>query len=341
MAGSYNIQIDKVYDLLRKPRKITILSHKNPDGDAIGSCLGLYHFLKSSNHEVKVIIPNEIPEFLMWLPGADNILIFSREKEEAKKIIQESELFFFLDFNSSSRIDKVYKIIKEQDVPVVLIDHHPNPQDIATLTFSDPSVSSTAELVYRVINDLTQNYKLSKEVAECLFVGIMTDTGCFAYNSSSPETYKIVSDFLRTGIDKDDIYNRVYDNYSVDRMRLLGNSLKNKLEYFPEFRTAIISITADELKQHDFKIGDTEGFVNYPLTIKDVVFSALFIEKKQHVKISFRSKGSFPVNEFSSRHFEGGGHTNAAGGEAKDSLANVLKRFRELLPTYKDDLLKV
>lgn len=340
MDKQYTNKINKLKQLIDQPKQIVILTHKNPDGDAVGSSTGLYHFLVSRGHQVNIIIPNDIPEFLMWVPGCEHIHIHAQNKERTEKIIQDAELIFYLDFNSVSRIDKIYKNIKDTDVPGVMIDHHPNPEYFATVVFSDTTASATAELVYRIILDVTGKEEVSQNIAIGLFVGIMTDTGCFSYNSSNPVTYLAIANLLRTGIDKDDIFSKVYDNYSFQRLRMLGHSLKNKMEYFPEYRTGIISLTARELDEYEYNIGDTEGFVNYPLTIKDVIFSALFIEKKDMVKISFRSKGKFPVNRFSSNHFNGGGHLNAAGGESYESLANVLNRFKGLLEKYKNDLLK-
>jgi phosphoesterase RecJ-like protein len=336
----YHTKINKLKELLSQPRNIVILSHKNPDGDAIGSCTGLFHYLKSLNHRVHIIIPNDIPDFLHWIPGCEHITVFKNEKSKAKTYLHQTDVVFYLDFNSVSRIDKIYKEIDQSKITGVMMDHHPNPEQFADIIFSDVTVSATAELVYRIISDIKRNDAWSVDIATGLYVGIMTDTGCFAYNSSNPETFIAVAKLLQTGIDKDGIYSKVYDTYSYERTRLLGHCLKNKLEYFPDLRTGFISITVGELDEYNFQIGDTEGFVNYPLTINNVVFSALFIEKKDKIKISFRSKGSFPVNEFSSNHFNGGGHLNAAGGESNDSLASVLNQFKMLLPTYKDELTK-
>ena len=340
MDNQYQKNIDSLNELLCQSKNILILSHKNPDGDAIGSSTGLLHFLESRGHKADIVIPNDIPGFISWLPGCERITVYKHHQKKADNLIMSSELIFFLDFNSSSRIDPLYKNIKGKGIMSVMIDHHPNPENFANIMFSDTSVSSTAELVYRIIMDLCTNDCLSKDAATGLFVGIMTDTGCFSYNSSNPGTFQAIAHLLRKGIHKDEIYSKVYDNYSFQRMRLLGHSLKDKMEYFPEHRTAIISLTNSDLQQFDYTIGDTEGFVNYPLNIKGVIFSALFIEKKDMVKISFRSKGSFPVNTFAIKHFNGGGHLNAAGGESKESLANVLNRFKTLLDDYRDELLK-
>jgi bifunctional oligoribonuclease and PAP phosphatase NrnA len=340
LDNQYQKNIADLSELLRQPKNVLILSHKNPDGDAVGSSTGLLHFLLSRGHKADIVFPNDIPDFISWLPGCERITIYKHHQKKADDLIDSSELIFFLDFNSSSRIDSLYKKIKTKNIDRVMIDHHPYPENFANITFSDTSVSSTAELVYRIILDVCKKDCLSKESAIGLFVGIMTDTGCFSYNSSNPGTFQAVAHLLQKGIHKDEIYGKVYDNYSFERMRLLGHSLKDKMEFFPGYRTGIISLTRKELYQFDFNIGDTEGFVNYPLTIKRVVFSALFIEKKDMIKISFRSKGTFPVNTFAKKHFNGGGHLNAAGGESKESLAKVLNRFKSLLDEYRDELLK-
>ncbi len=321
-------------------KKIVLLTHKNPDGDALGSILAMYHFLKKSGQQVSMVVPNKYPDFLSWMPEISNLIVFTEKDKAALQRLKEAELMICLDFNSLTRVDHLRDHWGKFNAQKVLIDHHPDPEEFANIVFSDTSMSSTAELVYYIIQELDSREIPDKKIAECLYVGIMTDTGNFSYNSSNPNTFHVVASLLKAGIRKDHIYSSVYDNFSFQRMQLLGLCLNSNMQYFPEYRTAIISITAEELNKYDFKIGDTEGFVNYPLSIKDVIFSALFIEKKDHIKISFRSKGSFPANEFSKNHFSGGGHLNAAGGESDLSLLNALKKFRQLLPEYKAQLLK-
>lgn len=311
-----------------------IITHDNPDGDAIGSSLGLYQFFCREGHNVNVVTPNMYPEFLHWLPGNEKVIIFSEQKDYAVKLIKEAEIIFNLDFNEFNRIRKIEPYVKKVKAVKVLIDHHPVKESFADYIISDISVSSTAELIFKFIINLGKKNCIDKSIAECLFTGIMADTGCFSFNSSQEDTFRIVSELLTYGIEKDKIYRNLYDNFSEDRMKLLGYCLNKKMVVIPDYRTAYLSLTKDELKQYNFKIGDTEGFVNFPLSIKDIIFSALFIEKTNHVKISFRSKGTFKVNKFSENNFNGGGHKNAAGGESNLNLEKTINKFIDLLPEY-------
>jgi len=321
-----------------KSGKIAILTHFNPDGDAIGSTLGLSQIFTRMGHECSVIVPNDFPGFLKWLPGAEEIISLPGHEAKVAKIIEASDILFFVDFNDIRRMKEIREPVSRSSAHRVLIDHHPDPVVTADSVISDTSVSSTAELVYRFIVENGLKKYMNKDIAVCLFAGVMTDTGCFSYNSSSPETYKVVTELLRYNIDKDRIYYRIYDNFSCDRMRLLGYCLNERMECFPEYRTALIWLNREDQEKYHFRTGDSEGFVNYPLSIKGVRFSAFFIEKKDHVKVSFRSKGDFPVNTFSASHFNGGGHRNASGGESVESLEAVLEKFRGLLPEYREQL---
>lgn len=317
---------------------ICILSHVNPDGDAIGSALGLYHILQKAGHTVQVIIPNDIPEFLSWMPGFDKIIIYKRDKQKATDVIKEAGLFYYLDFNHADRLDKMEKLLATYQTFKILIDHHPHPEKIADEIICDAAASSTAELVYQYIQKLELGQYIDRNAAACFFAGIMSDTGCFSYNSSNPETYKVITSLLQYNIDKDGIYAAVYDNFSADRMRLLGYCLAEKMEVYPGLRSAIISITLEEQQKYNFKTGDSEGFVNYPMSIKGIICSVLVTEKKDHVKLSFRSKGSFPVNELAKNHFQGGGHVNAAGGTSYKSLKDTLNNVKSLLLSNKKTL---
>jgi len=329
-------QLQKILSELS--RRIVIITHYNPDGDAIGSTLGLQIALTKSGHTCSVITPNDYPGFLKWLPGAEKIIILPGNEARVAKLIQSSDIIFFLDFNDIRRMKEISEPVSRSSAFTVLFDHHPDPVVIADCMLSDTAVSSTAELVYRFIEGTGLNKSMDRDIAACLFVGIMTDTGCFSYNSSLPETYTIMADLLRYGIDKDQIYYRIYDNFSCDRMRLLGFCLNDRMEYFPECRTALIWLDRKDQEKYNFETGDSEGFVNYPLSIKGVRFSAFFIEKEDHVKVSFRSKGNFPVNTFSATYFNGGGHRNASGGESYETLDATLEKFRGLLPQYRDEL---
>ncbi len=319
-------------------KKIALVTHRNPDGDAMGASLGLFNLLTGMGHQVTMITPNLYPAFLQWLPGNDRVIVFERKRKVVIARIREADIIISLDFNDISRVKEFEKAISDSNAFRVLIDHHPDPSLFSDITVSDTSVSSTAELVYEVIIALGYGSRINESVAMCLFVGIMTDTGCFSYNSGNPRTYEIVSNLLKYNFDKDEVYARIYDNFSADRMRLLGYSLNEKMEVFEQYRTAFISLSRDDLNKYNFESGDTEGFVNYPLSVKNIRFSALFIEKKDIVKISFRSKGSFAANIFAKRFFNGGGHLNAAGGESKASLAETTDRFVRLLKEYEKEL---
>lgn len=329
-----------IRNYLANVQDVLIVSHFNPDGDAIGSSLALYHYLYASGYQVNVIVPNDYPDFLYWLPGNEQIIVDTRNHKQALEKISNAELIIFLDFNVLDRTQQLEENFKNSATPKILVDHHPNPEDFADIVVSTTQVSSTAELIYELLVALGGKKAINKTVASCLYTGIMTDTGSFSYNSSLPETYYVVSKLIETGIDKDKIYWRVYDKYSIDRMRFLGYCLYQKLRVFPEFGAAYISISLDELKQFNYKTGDTEGFVNYPLSIKGIMFSVIFIEREDHIKISFRSKGDFQANTFAAQHFNGGGHKNAAGGYSEFPLDETLEKFENLLPDYKKQLLE-
>lgn len=316
-----------------------IVTHVNPDGDAIGSTLGLYHVMKELNLKVKVMVPNNFPSFLKWMPGANKIYNYEHLKEKADDIINEADIIFCLDFNAVNRLGNMAKPFKMASAKKVLIDHHPDPENFCDDCYTDTSSSSTAEIVYNLISCAFNKKQLTRESAINLYTGILTDTGSFSFNSSNPNTFRTIAELLGYGIDKDKIYSNVYDNYSEDRMRLLGYSLYSKMKVSREYQTAYIYLDKKELEDFNFKIGDTEGFVNYPFSIKGIRFTALFLEKKEHVKISFRSKGNFSCNEFARNHFDGGGHKNAAGGESKLPLEKTMNKFLNKLPDYKDQLL--
>ena len=330
--------ISQLSELIKNSKRPLIIIHYNPDGDAIGSALGFYHYLVKKGKEPIVVSPNDYPKFLHWLPGNENVVVYKRNNGTVLNALKEADSIFALDFNDPDRTEGLGEYIKEAPGKKVLIDHHPEPGNFADLVISDTHYSSTAELVYHILESLDDSDLVDKTIAECLYTGIMTDTGSFNYNSSNPYTYYVVSKLIGLEIDKDQIYWNIYDNYSVDRMRLLGYCLNQKMEVFPKYHTAFISLTKDELKKFNFTSGDTEGFVNQPLSIKGIRFTAIFIEKESQVKISFRSKGSFPVNKFAEDHFSGGGHRNASGGQSSMSIEETLEKFRKLLPTYINSL---
>jgi phosphoesterase RecJ-like protein len=328
----------KLKKVLAPPFRITLLTHINPDGDAIGSMLGLYWFLVKKGCQVSMAIPNGIPKFLEWMEGVDRIRIYADQEEKVKEELQQADLVFCLDFNEAGRLGKMQALFENLEATRILVDHHPEPDCRADHIFSVQEVSSTAELVYQLIDGLGELAMVDTVISTCLFVGIMTDTGCFSFNSSHPRTFEIVAELLLRGIDKDRIFSLVYDNYSADRMRLLGYSLEKKLVILPEMRTAYISLTREELERFNHTMGDTEGFVNYPFSVSDIRVSALFLEKEDHIKISFRSKGDFPINAFAAKFFNGGGHENAAGGESYEPLETTLQKFENLIGRYGDQI---
>jgi bifunctional oligoribonuclease and PAP phosphatase NrnA len=332
-------QIAKISELLfsGKQKNIIIVTHKNPDGDAVGSSLGLYNFL-DKYHKVTVITPNEYPEFLKWLPGNDKVKIYEGNVKKCKQIIEKSDIVFCLDFNSLNRIGELGDAIDNHKAFKIIIDHHPQPEKFADITYSDIKACSTAQMIYNFIELLGKEEDLNKNIAECLYTGIMTDTGSFRYSSTNADTHLVAARLINAGADNADIHDKVYDNNSESRLKLIGFALSEKLKVLEEFHTAFISITKDELTRHNYQPGDTEGIVNYGLSIKGIKFSAFFSEKDDAIRISFRSKGDFSVNNFSRKHFNGGGHTNAAGGISELSMDETIVKFITLLPQYRDEL---
>jgi phosphoesterase RecJ-like protein len=274
------------------------------------------------------------------LGGEGKPLIYEQSTELCHQVIEKADILFFLDFNDVKRLGKLEGYLNGNTKPTVLIDHHPEPQIKAEFMFSDTDVSSTAELVYEFVDAIEMLNYLGKAGASALLTGIIADTGSFSHNASRPNMYRIVGDLINRGADKEGINESLYNNFSEKRMRLLGYCLSEKMEIYQKYRTALIWLSIEELKRFDFHPGDTEGFVNYPLSVKGIVFTAFFMEKHDHIKISFRSKGSFSTNDFSGAHFNGGGHRNASGGEIKLSMKEAMVLFRSLLPKYEEQLKK-
>lgn len=331
--------ITTVKSLLSQPQKIAIIPHKNPDGDAMGAALAVYAFLKDKGHEANVISPNDYPKFLKWMPGNDDVVNFERENQKAQQLIQEADLIFTLDFNDLSRVGQMETALKEASADFIMIDHHQQPGDYAKVTYSDVSMSSTCEMVYNFIDFLGETDNITKAIATNLYTGIMTDTGSFKYRSTSSKTHRVVAELIDKGAENMEIHQHVFDTNSPSRLHLLGVALSNMV-ILSEYRTAYITLTQEELDAHDYKKGDTEGFVNYGLTLENIVFALIFIENREEgiIKISLRSVGDFSVNEFARAHFNGGGHTNAAGGRSDLSMDETVARFQEILTNYKSEL---
>lgn len=335
LKNTDNEIIGAISDLLsQNTQPIVVVPHSNPDGDAIGSAYGLAVVLKNAGHDVKIVSPNDYPGFLSWLNGDVEILNYQKMKKTSDYYLRKCGIMFCVDFNDINRTDELEDAIKTFEGKTIMVDHHPYPTDFFHYSVSEPEYSSSAELVYDFVVSLGLERYLNHEAAEALYTGIMTDTGSFSHNTSRPNLYKVLSALMTYGIDTESIHGRVYHNFSVDRLRLMGYCLHEKMVVLPEYKTGFISLSREELKKYNFVPGDTEGFVNIPLSINQIVFSALFIEKDGYVKASFRSKGNFPANAFSSAHFNGGGHLNAAGGEIKLSLEETLEKFTQLLPDY-------
>lgn len=329
-------KIDHFNKWFERADKIVIVSHVSPDGDAIGSSLGLYHFLDSQDKNVTVIVPNAFPDFLKWMPGAKDVLRYDRYKEFADKLIAEADVICCLDFNAIKRIEAMGDAVLASPARKMMVDHHPFPEQFCSIVISHPEISSTSELVFRLICRLGYFEDISKEGAECIYTGMMTDTGGFIYNSNNRETYFIISELLSKGIDKDEIYRKVYNTYSESRLRLMGYILYSKMKVYNEYNAAMISLTKDEQGQFNYVKGDSEGFVNIPLSIKNVCFTAFFREDTEMdmIKISLRSVGDFPCNKVAAEFFNGGGHLNASGGEFQGTMEEAIELFEQALVKY-------
>jgi phosphoesterase RecJ-like protein len=332
--------ISALKELLAQPRQIFITTHHKPDADALGSSLGLAGYLRKKGHHVTVVTPSDYPDFLAWMPGNEDVIVYDarRNDVQVREIIGTAEVIFCLDFSCLNRINELGTYIRNAPGTKVLIDHHLEPENFADLDFSNPKAAATAELVFEVIRDLGDQDMIDVGIGESLYAGIMTDTGSFRHPSTSRNVHLIIAELLDAGIDLSSVHRRIYDSHSEMRLRFLGFVLKDKLVVLPEYNTAYIAITQDELRQYQSKTGDTEGLVNFALSIEGVVFAAVLIDRGQAVKISFRSVGGFSVNEFARKHFQGGGHLNASGGISHESLDATVQRFLSLLPQYQTQL---
>jgi phosphoesterase RecJ-like protein len=321
-----------IQNLLATPKKIAIIPHRSPDGDAMGSTLGLYHFLLKLNHSPVVISPNDFPNFLAWLPGSETVLIYENDKENCTKILNEAELVFTLDFNALHRTGEMEQVLNKLSAPMIMIDHHQKPDIYATVTYSDTSIGSTCEMIYNMITYLDKKEMLDKTIATCIYTGITTDTGSFRFSSTTSTTHRIVADLIDLGINNSAVHNLLFDDNSANRLQLLGRALQN-IKVFPEYKTSYITLSQKELDEFQYQKGDTEGIVNYGLSIKGIHFSAIFIEHRDEniIKISLRSQGNFDVNQFAREHFNGGGHINAAGGKSYESMKATTNKFEELI----------
>jgi phosphoesterase RecJ-like protein len=324
--------IQAIQELLSTPKKVVIIPHRSPDGDAMGSTLGLYHFLKKLDHDAIVIAPNEFPDFLAWLPASEKVLIYEKEKEKTSEVILAADLVFTLDFNALHRTGEMEQILRKVTAPFVMIDHHQKPDDYAAYQFSDTTYGSTCEMLYHFIAYLGYKNLIDKLIATCIYTGIVTDSGSFRFPSTTSTTHRVVADLIDVGVENGAIHNALFDDSSYSRLQLLGQALQN-LKILADKKTSYITLSQNELDQNNFVKGDTEGIVNYGLSIKGIVFAAIFIEHRDEniIKISFRSQGTFDVNQFARTHFNGGGHINAAGGKSYLSMKDTVVKFKDIL----------
>lgn len=335
------IDIENARVAIAKAKKIAIVTHYNPDGDAMGSSLALYNFMENEGKEVHVIIPNHFPDFLAWMPGSEHIVVEQGHGSQARKILKEADLLFVVDMNAPHRAGKELEnqLVKSKAYKI-LIDHHVSPDIDCDVMYSCTETTSASELVYKFLYKYLKygKEKLSLAIAECLYVGIITDTGSLTYSCNYPETYTIVNKLIKRGVDGEDIHRKVYDNYSESRMRLLGLLLSQRMKVMREMATSYTYLNAEDLKKNNYKTGDTEGFVNYGLSINGIVFTAFFSDRSNRIHVSFRSKGEFDVNLFARKHFNGGGHRNAAAADYYGTLEDAIAHFENVLKEYEGSL---
>lgn len=335
------LDLVSLIDLLAKPQHIVITTHHKPDGDAMGSSLGLYNCLIQLGHHAKVIAPTDYPDFLTWMPGNEEVIIYTENTQEAAKLIAGAALVFCLDFNNLSRINEMGELVRESKALKVMIDHHLEPEDFDDYRHWDIKACATAQLVYDFIaNQLNHKELINADVATCLYTGIMTDSASFRLPNTTSAVHRVVADLIDAGAVNWRIHELVYNSASENRLRFLGHCLSNCLEILPEFNTAIIAVSKQDIEKYDVNTGDTEGIVNYALAIASIRLAAFIVERDDKVKLSLRSKGEFPANEICKKYFSGGGHRNAAGGQSTDSLEEVINQFKLILPEYKKLLIQ-
>jgi phosphoesterase RecJ-like protein len=332
--------ITEFKQFISHPRKVVVTTHVKPDADALGSSLGLANYLKKNGHSVTVITPSDYPDFLNWMPGNSDVVIFHKERSApAAALINDAEIIFCLDFSSLKRINELGGMIEKAVAKKVLIDHHLEPEQFADFELWDVTAASTAELVFRLIRMLDDEAKIDANIANCLYAGLMTDTGGFRHPNTTQQVFQIAADLVKYGANPSGVSKLIYDTNTLERLRLLGFVLAEKLQVLPQFKTAYITLSAEDLKKYGSQTGDTEGLVNFGLAIKGIKLSVLISDRKENIKLSFRSLGDFSVNDLARKHFDGGGHRNAAGGQTTLTLDETLKKFLELLPQYKDQLI--
>jgi len=329
--------INTLREYLSEKRKVVITSHRNPDGDALGSSLALMHYLQAKGHEVTVVLPSEYPDNFDWLHDVKSCVIYDIDKESAKQHIEEAALFFFLDFNSYDRIDPLKKFIEPNPAPKVMIDHHLHPDDIVNFSFCRTDASSTCELIYDFIDAFGEADTMDVKIADMIYVGVITDTGSFSY-STSAALYKKIGHLKDLGIDDYDLHDKIYNRMAIKNLQLLGHCLNNRMELYPEYKAGLIYLTKEDYKTYDIQRGDTEGIISYVMMLKDVKIAAFIREQPTLTKISLRSKGDISVQEIAKNHFNGGGHKNASGGMVYKKLDDAITYFKRVLPRYTEKI---
>ena len=334
-------QVAQLSHLISEANTILITCHKSPDGDAIGSCLGWAEYLRSLGKEAIVIVPDQYPDFLLWMPNTEKIVRYDKHREKCDMLFKIADLVFCLDYNTPSRVEDMEQALVSSPAPRILIDHHLNPDVPAVLTISRPEASSTSELIFRIVWQLDGFEQMGKQFAAPIYCGMMTDTGGFTFNSSNPEIYFIISELLTTHIDKDRIYRNVYHNYSEDRIRLMGYVMYEKLVYLPEYHAAFYTLTKQEQQRFHFIKGDAEGLVNIPQQIKGLKLSISLredTEKPRLVWVSLRSVDDFPCNKMAEEFFNGGGHLNASGGRINGTMEEAVETIKRAIIAYENKL---
>lgn len=333
LTGENNLQ------LLTQPKNIAITTHHKPDGDALGSSLGLYHWLKAKGHQVNIVLSSDFPSFLDWMPGREDVIIYPNDTTRAACLIQQADIIFCLDYSALSRTNILEPILRAATGQKWMIDHHLDPEDFASLRYWDATAAATAQLVYTFISDVNQDeHAITAEIATCLYAGIMTDTGSFRFRSTTAEVHLIISKLIEAGARNWEIHEHVYNSSTENRLKFLGYCLLNCLEVIPEYNTAIFAVTKEDLERFQVTTGDTEGLVNYALSVKGIRLAALFIDRTELIKLSLRSTGEIPCNEICKKYFNGGGHLNASGGSSTEELSQAVNKFKSVLPEYKEIL---
>ncbi len=335
------LDIASLTELLAQPQKIVITTHHKPDGDAMGSSLGLYNYLIQLGHHVKVITPTDYPDYLSWMPGNETVIIYTDNLAEAATLIAEAKIIFCIDFNALGRINDMGALVGKSEAFKILIDHHLEPEDFDDYRYWDIKACATAQLIYKFIaEELGHKELINKEVATCLYTGIMTDSASFSLPNTTSEVHRITADLMDAGAVNWQINDLVYNNSSENRLRFLGICLSQRLEVLYEYNTAIIAVSKQDLEKYEITTGETEGIVNYALSIAGIRLAAFIVERANEVKLSVRSRGEIPANDICKKYFNGGGHRNASGGISTDSLEQVVNKFKSILPEYKTLLIK-